>query len=96
MSLFYLGLITIIITLMSNYCDKEFIERQEDLKIFGLRVRELRKKSKLTQSELAEKIGLSTNFIGMVERGERNTSVDKIFKQSRAFNLSLAEFFKTL
>ena len=89
--MFYLVLITIIITLMSNYSDKEFIERQEDLKIFGLRVRELRKKRKLTQSELAEKIGLSTNFIGMVERGERNTSVDKI-----AFNLSLAEFFKTL
>lgn len=96
MGLFYLGLITIIITLMSNYGDKEFIERQEDLRIFGLRLRELRKKSKLTQSELAEKIGLSTNFIGMVERGERNTSVDKIFKLSCAFNLSLAEFFKTL
>ena len=41
---------------MSNYNDKEFIERQEDLKIFGLRVRELRRKSKLTQSELAEKL----------------------------------------
>ena len=94
--MFYLGLITIIITVMSDLDDKELVERQNDLKIFGLRIRELRKKSKLTQSELAEKIGLSTNFIGMVERGERNTSVDKIFKLSRAFNLSLAEFFKTL
>ena len=44
MGLFYLELITIIITLMNNYGDKEFIERQEDLKIFGLRVRELRKR----------------------------------------------------
>ena len=96
MGLFYLGLITSIITVMSDLDDKELVERQNDLRIFGLRVRELRKKSKLTQSELAEKIGLSTNFIGMVERGERNTSVDKIFKLSRAFNLSLAEFFKTL
>ena len=96
MGLFYLGLITSIITVMSDIDDKELVERQNDLRIFGLRIRELRKKSKLTQSELAEKIGLSTNFIGMVERGERNTSVDKIFKLSRAFNLSLAEFFKTL
>ena len=96
MGLFYLGLITIIITVMSDLDDKELVERQNDLRIFGLRIRELRKKSKLTQSELAERIGLSTNFIGMVERGERNTSVDKIFKLSRAFNLSLAEFFKTL
>ena len=79
---------------MSDLDDKELVERQNDLRIFGLRIRELRKKSKLTQSELAEKIGLSTNFIGMVERGERNTSIDKIFKLSRAFNLSLAEFLK--
>ena len=96
MGLFYLSLITIIITVMSDLDNKELVERQNDLRIFGLRIRELRKKSKLTQSELAEKIGLSTNFIGMVERGERNTSVDKIFKLSRAFNLSLDEFFKTL
>lgn len=53
-------------------------------------------RNNLTQSELAEKIGLSTNFIGMVERGERNTSVDKIFKLAKAFNISLAQFFETL
>ncbi len=94
--MFYLGLITIIITVMSGLDDKELVERQNDLRIFGLRIRELRKKSKLTQSELAEKIGLSTNFIGMVERGERNTSVDKIFKLAKAFNISLAQFFETL
>ena len=81
---------------MSDLDDKELVERQNDLRIFGLRIRELRKKSKLTQSELAEKIGLSTNFIGMVERGERNTSVDKIFKLAKAFNISLAQFFETL
>ena len=81
---------------MSGLDDKELVERQNDLRIFGLRIRELRKKSKLTQSELAEKIGLSTNFIGMVERGERNTSVDKIFKLAKAFNISLAQFFETL
>ena len=46
------------------------------------------------QSELAEKIGLSTNFIGLVERGERNTSVDKIFKLAKAFNISLLNFLK--
>lgn len=94
--MFYLGLITIIITVMSGLDDKELVERQNDLRIFGLRIRELRKKSKLTQSELAEKVGLSTNFIGMVERGERNTSVDKIFKLAKAFDISLAQFFETL
>ena len=45
---------------------------KKDLLAFGLRVKELRKEKGLTQSELAEKIGLSNNFIGMIERGERN------------------------
>ena len=69
---------------------------KKDLLAFGLRVKELRKEKGLTQSELAEKIGLSNDLIGMIERGERNTSVDKIFKLAKAFNMTLAEFFKTL
>lgn len=66
-------------SLMNDY-DRNSEETKKNLKNFGSRIQELRKKNNLTQSELAEKIGLSTNFIGMVERGERNTSVDKIFK----------------
>lgn len=80
---------------MNGY-DRNSEEIKKNLKIFGSRIQELRKKNNLTQSELAEKIGLSTNFIGMVERGERNTSVDKIFKLAKAFNISLAQFFETL
>lgn len=82
-------------SLMNDY-DRKSEETKKNLKNFGSRIQELRKKNNLTQSELAEKIGLSTNFIGMVERGERNTSVDKIFKLAKAFNISLAQFFETL
>ena len=82
-------------SLMNDY-DRNSEETKKNLKTFGSRIQELRKKNNLTQSELAEKIGLSTNFIGMVERGERNTSVDKIFKLAKAFNMSLAQFFETL
>lgn len=82
-------------SLMNDY-DRNSEETKKNLKTFGSRIQELRKKNNLTQSELAEKIGLSTNFIGMVERGERNTSVDKIFKLAKAFNISLARFFETL
>lgn len=82
-------------SLMNDY-DRNSEETKKNLKTFGSRIQELRKMNNLTQSELAEKIGLSTNFIGMVERGERNTSVDKIFKLAKAFNISLAQFFETL
>lgn len=78
--------IAIIIILMSK----------KELKAFGRRVKELRIERDLTQSELAEKVGLSNNFIGMVERGERNTSVDKIFKLAKVFDIKLAQFFETL
>ena len=69
---------------------------KKELKAFGRRVKEMRIERDLTQSELAEKVGLSNNFIGMVERGERNTSVDKIFKLAKAFDIKLAQFFETL
>lgn len=82
-------------SLMNDF-DRNSEEAKKNLKTFGSRIQELRKKNNLTQSELAEKIGLSTNFIGMVERGERNTSIDKIFKLAKAFNISLAQFFETL
>lgn len=72
------------------------MDKEISLSIYGQRVRTLRKKSKLTQAQLAERIDVSTNFIGMVERGERNTTVDKVFKIAEALNITLAEFFKTL
>ena len=48
------------------------MENKEILKQFGKRLKERRETANLTQAQLAELAGVSTNFIGMVERGERN------------------------
>lgn len=72
------------------------MDKEINLAIFGQRLRTLRKTNKLTQAQLAERIDVSTNFIGMVERGERNTTIDKVFKIAKALDITLAEFFKTL
>ena len=69
---------------------------REELKPFGFRLKELRKERNLTQAVLAEKLDLSPNFIGMVERGERNIALDKIIKLSKVLNVSIAQFFETL
>lgn len=72
------------------------MNKDDNLSAFGSRLKILRKNKKLTQAKLAERIDVSTNFIGMVERGKRNTTVDKIFKLANALDVSLAKFFETL
>ena len=61
---------------------------------FGNRVRELRLAQKLSQSALAEKSSLHTNYIGMIERGERNPSLVNVDKLAKALNVSLTELLK--
>lgn len=64
--------------------------------IFGERLKEARQKANLTQAELAEKVGMSANFIGMIERGERNTILANVYKIILAVNGNLEDFFKGL
>ena len=66
---------------------------KRELKTFGKRVRELRLERGLTQEEVAEKIGVSTNYVGMEERAERNTSLLKVFKIAKALNVKTSELF---
>lgn len=42
----------------------------------GKRIQELRKKKKITQSELAERLGLSTNHMSALERGQYNIKLE--------------------
>jgi len=66
---------------------------EEVLILFGKKVRELRTEQKLSQTALAEKSGLHANYIGMVERGERNPSLINIDKLAKALNVTLPELF---
>lgn len=45
----------------------------------GLRVRDARKAKHLTQEQLAEKVGISSSFMGHIERGTRIASIDTRF-----------------
>jgi len=62
-------------------------------KKFGKKVKELRKKKGLTQEDLAEKINVDRSYMGFIERGERNPTLDKIEKISKALNITLSELF---
>ena len=63
------------------------------LVLLGNRIRQLRKPLKLTQAGLADKAGLSTNFIALLEKGKRSASVDTLFRISKVLKVELKELF---
>lgn len=69
---------------------------QRDLQKFGKRLKVLRGERDLTQLELAEILDMSPNFIGMIERGERNTTVENVFNIARALRIKPAALFEDL
>ena len=46
----------------------------------GAKIKELRKKAKLTQVELAERVGVGLRFIRELERGKPTVRMDKVNK----------------
>ena len=57
---------------------------------FGARIRELRKESGLSQEKLALKAGLDRTYIPSIEKGERNVSIQVIWKLSKALDVKLS------
>lgn len=60
---------------------------------FGQRIRTLRKAKSFSQDQLAELTGFHRNYIGMIERGERNPALVNIEVFAEKFELSLSELF---
>jgi transcriptional regulator with XRE-family HTH domain len=62
-------------------------------KDFGIRVKELRNRCGMSQEYLAILANLDRSYIGGVERGARNISLQNIEKITRALTVSLSYFF---
>lgn len=69
---------------------------KRDLQKFGKKLKFLRLEKGLTQLELAEILDMSPNFVGMIERGERNTTIENIFKIARALGIKPSNLFEEL
>jgi len=61
---------------------------------FGEKVRELRKKLGLSQEELGFKANIHRTYIGAVERGEQNVSLDNIGKLAKTLKIPLTTLFE--
>ncbi|WP_419316797.1 helix-turn-helix domain-containing protein [Caulobacter sp. ErkDOM-E] len=66
-----------------------------DLIKFGQTIRRLRAGLQLSQEELADRSGLHRNYIGGVERGERNASLKAIFALARGLQCKVSALFET-
>lgn len=65
-------------------------------KKLGSNVRKYRDALGLSQEELADRCGLHRTYVGSVERGERNVSLENIVLLARALNESPAALLEGL
>ena len=58
-------------------------------------IKKCRKNKKITQAELAEKVGLSHEFIRRIEsdKGVKTFSVETLYKISLALDINISELF---
>ena len=59
---------------------------------FGNRLKQCRKLAGLTQETLAERAGVCSKYIGELERGRKNPSLEVLQRLASALNIELSEF----
>ena len=65
-------------------------------KALGQRIRNYRTTSGLSQEKLAELSGCHPTYIGQIERGEKNATIESIEKIASALNVSLSKLLEHL
>lgn len=69
------------------------LKQLEQRAAFGARVRELRHSAGMSQEDLAHRAELDRSYVGQVERGERNISLDNIHRIADALSVAARELF---
>src|SRR4029079_13867518 len=69
------------------------MNRPAQLALGGRKIRQLRRQRKLTQVELAEKIGVHQSDLSRMEQGEYKVGLDTLLKILTTFDLSIGDFF---
>jgi len=63
---------------------------------FGRRIKQIRENKHISQDLLGEMCGLHRTYIGMIERAERNVSIQTIQKLADALGISICDLLKDL
>jgi len=62
-------------------------------KEFGRRIRQIRKARDWTQEEFGAIAGLDYKYLGAIERGEKNLTIDNIEKIAKGFGIDTCQLF---
>lgn len=62
----------------------------------GERLRSLRKEKGLSQEELADLANVHFTYIGKIERGEINATIESLYNITEALGVSIIELFRYL
>ena len=65
-------------------------------KVVGINLRTLRNERGLTQEKLSAISGVDQGYIGTLERGRVNVSVDTLDKIGKALKVKTVEFFRVM
>ena len=69
------------------------MRRTVQVELVGRKIRQLRRQHKLTQTALAEKIGIHQSDLSRMEQGEYKVGLDTLLKILQTFDLSMGDFF---
>lgn len=61
--------------------------------LFGRRIQEIRKQKKLSQEQVAERAGISSNYVSRIECGKENPTLDMLIRLEDALQIELREMF---
>ena len=61
--------------------------------LLGKRIRYLRRVKELSQENLAEKANISSKYLGEIERGQANLTIDITEQLAAALKMEMAELF---
>lgn len=70
------------------------MNKPAQLELVGRKIRQLRRQRKLTQVELAEKIGIHQSDLSRMEQGEYKVGLDTLLKILQTFDLTIGDFFE--
>ena len=70
------------------------MNRPAQLELVGRKIRQLRRQRKLTQVELADRIGIHQSDLSRMEQGEYKVGLDTLLKILGTFDLSIGDFFE--